>query len=123
MVQMEIKYLDRNGIVIALLKEGYIATIQDTLDLIADVSYSGADRLIIPMERLSPDFFSLKTRFAGEMLQKCVNYGMRIAIIGDSSGFSSKSLHDFIRESNRGRHVFFKNTVEEAVSVLAALDS
>ena len=55
--------------------------VQDALDLIAEASYQGASGVVIPMERLSRDFFSLKTWFAGE-LQKFVNYGMYVAIAG-----------------------------------------
>jgi len=43
---------------------------------------------------------------------------MRAAIAGDFSGFGSESLKAFMRESNRGRHVLFAPTVEEAVSEL-----
>ena len=119
---MNIRYIEKSGAMIALLEEGRIMSTADALDLIASASYGGANRVIIPMERLTPDFFELRTRIAGDMLQKCVNYGVRVAIVGDFSGFTSKSLADFIRESNRGRHVFFKATVDEAAEALAALD-
>ena len=116
---MEIKYLNRNSIVIALLEEGFIASAADALDLIATASYNDAVAVVIPMDLLAPDFFSLKTGLAGELLQKFVNYRMRAAIVGDFSAFNSESLAAFIRESNRGRHVFFKNSLDEAVSLLA----
>jgi hypothetical protein len=116
---MEIKYLELDDSVIAQLEDGIIATLQDALDMIATASYNGASGIVIPMERLSSDFFSLKTRFAGEVLQKFVNYSMRAAIVGDFSGFGNESLQAFIRESNRGRHVFFKSTIEEAINTLA----
>lgn len=96
------------GATAAVLEDGFIATVQDALDLIAEASYQGASGVVIPMERLSPDFFSLKTGFAGEKLQKFVNYGMYAAIAGDFSGFKSDSLKAFIRESNRGGHVFLR---------------
>jgi hypothetical protein len=115
---MELEYINNNGSVIALLKDDVVATIQDALDLIGTASYYGADSVIIPMERLSPDFFSLKTRFAGEVLQKFVNYSMRAAIVGNFSGYQSESLQAFIRESNRGRHVCFMPTIEDAISAL-----
>ena len=118
---MEIKYLNRNSIVIAFLENGVIASTADALDLIATASYNDAAAIVIPMEWLTPDFFSLKTGLAGEILQKFVNYRMRAAIVGDFSAFNSKSLAAFIRESNKGRHVFFKNSLDEAVSLLANL--
>ena len=43
---------------------------------------------------------------------------VRIAIYGDFSRYTSKPLKDFIRESNRGRDVFFAATKDEAVDLL-----
>ncbi len=116
---MRIGYINDGGVAVAVLEDGFVASVQDALDLIATASYNGAAGVVIPAERLSPDFFALKTRFAGDMLQKFVNYGMRAAIAGDFSGFASESLQAFIRESNRGRHVFFQPTVEAAVRAIA----
>ncbi|WP_083996437.1 DUF4180 domain-containing protein [Desulfosporosinus acididurans] len=59
------------------------------------------------MHEIFEDFFDLKTKLAGEILQKFVNYHVRIAIVGDFSGYKSKSLKDFIYESNNGKDVFF----------------
>ncbi|MDO4829832.1 MAG: DUF4180 domain-containing protein, partial [Clostridia bacterium] len=42
----------------------------------------------------------------------------RIAIYGDFSRYTSKPLKDFMRESNRGRDVFFAATEEEAIAAL-----
>jgi hypothetical protein len=65
-----------------------------------DAGYNGSTGIIIHMETLNPDFFDLKTKFAVEILQKFSNYRMKLAIIGDFSDVKSKSLRDFIRESN-----------------------
>ena len=42
----------------------------------------------------------------------------RVAIYGDFSRCTSKPLKDFMRESNRGRDVFFVVTEEEAIAAL-----
>ena len=60
----------------------------------------------------------LSTGLAGEILQKFVNYGGRIAIYGDYSHYTSKPLKDFIYESNNGKDVFFVSSLEEAVEKL-----
>ena len=65
------------------------------------------------------DFFILSTGLAGEILQKYINYGGRIAIYGDYSCYTSEPLKNFIYESNHGRDVFFVTTKEEAVGRLA----
>ena len=47
--------------------------IQDVLDLMANAGYLGADRILIHTENLPDGFFDLKTRIAGEILQKFSN--------------------------------------------------
>ncbi|WP_439498732.1 DUF4180 domain-containing protein [Bosea sp. (in: a-proteobacteria)] len=68
----------------------------------------------IPVARLSPDFFQLSTRLAGEVAQKFVNYRMQLAIIGDISArcTESKALRDFVYEANRGRALWFVDDLD-----------
>jgi hypothetical protein len=53
------------------------------------------------------------------MLQKVVNYRLRLAIVGDFSVYESKSLKAFIVESNRSNTIMFLNTIEEALNRLS----
>lgn len=94
----------KNGI--AVIKgEGLILTdVQSALDLIGE---AGSDKIIVFKENIAEDFFKLSTGKLGEVLQKFVNYGISVAIVGDFSAYTSKPLKDFIYESNKGRHVFF----------------
>jgi hypothetical protein len=43
---------------------------------------------------------------------------MRLAIVGDFSIFSSKSLQDFIYESNKGKQINFSDSVGNALKAL-----
>jgi hypothetical protein len=72
-----------------------------------DLYYQEFDKIILYEKNISPDFFDLKTGLAGEILQKFSNYRMQLAIIGDFSKYSGKSIRDFIFESNNGRQVNF----------------
>lgn len=87
---------------------------QDALDLMADCTYQGARSIIIHEKNLIPEFFDLKTRIAGDILQKFSTYNVRLAIIGDFTKHSSKSLNDFIFESNRYGRILFVSSLEEA---------
>jgi hypothetical protein len=87
----------------------------DILDTMAGVRLGGSDRMIIHEKSLHPDFFVLQTKVAGEILQKFSNYRMRLAIIGDFSKFKSKSLKDFIRESNRTGIINFVDSFDSAL--------
>ncbi|MFV0400204.1 MAG: DUF4180 domain-containing protein [Oscillospiraceae bacterium] len=121
---MNINYIENNGRRVAVLEEpGWVLeSVQDALDLMTDVRILGdSDSLILLRENLPEEFYELKTGLAGEILQKYTNYGFRLAIVGNFSDVTSKSLNDFIRESNRGSQVFFLPTVEEATEKLLRL--
>jgi hypothetical protein len=78
-------------------------------DLIGQALGGGAEVVAIPVARLASDFLVLSNRKAGEAIQKFVNYGLKVAFVGDVSAAvaASNALRDFVRESNRGRHVWF----------------
>lgn len=93
---------------------------QSALDLIATLYYeTGCTAIVLPKAALSEEFFQLSTRLAGEVLQKFVNYHMRLAIVGDFSLYTSKSLKDFLYESNKGGAVFFLASEDEALERLS----
>ena len=118
---MNIEITNHNGVPIAeLVADGVVINnVQDALDLLGNAGYAGADKLIIHAENLIPDFFDLKTSIAGEILQKFSNYNMPLAIVANYSQYTSKSLKDFIYESNKAGKVNFVSSVEEAIEKLA----
>jgi hypothetical protein len=113
---MEIKEYRKNGVsVVEVIADGVIVKRpQDLLDIVSDTS---SKRLIIKRENLCEGFFDLKTGVAGEILQKVGNYRLNLGILGDFSDIESKSMRDFIYESNNSRQILFKKTVEEIVRV------
>ena len=93
------------------------------MDLLATVRYeTGCSAMVLRKEQLDESFFRLSSGLAGEVLQKFVNYQMKLAIVGNFSGYTSKPLQDFIRESNEGKHIFFPRSEDEALERLAAAD-
>jgi hypothetical protein len=100
-----------------------VRTGEDALGLIYDERERGSDWIAVPVTRLDPAFFDLRTGVAGELVQKFVNYGRRLAVVGDIEAYLSVSaaLRDFVRESNRGRHVWF--VADEAELDARLLDS
>ncbi|MEA2495588.1 MAG: hypothetical protein QOJ29_3499 [Thermoleophilaceae bacterium] len=87
----------------------------DALGLIYHERAYDADWIAVPVTRLDPAFFDLRTGVAGELVQKFVNYGRRLAVVGDIGAYveASGALRDFVGESNRGRHVWFVADVAE----------
>jgi hypothetical protein len=112
----------KNGVAFVKNEEsvGLIVTdTQSALDLMATVKYeTGCDRIAIHKSAIAEDFFVLSTGIAGEILQKFVNYRVKLAIIGDFSRYTSKPLKDFIYESNNGSHIFFAGSEDEAIARL-----
>lgn len=113
---MTIKINLVNGIRIAEIESEkcLIKDLQDALDIMAECSYQDSGNIIIHEKNLTPGFFDLKTGIAGEILQKFSTYDLRLAIVGDYSGYSSKSLRDFIFESNKYGRINFVHSIEEA---------
>ena len=120
---MNIEMIKVNGTDIAVVSsdEKLIVDAQTALDLAMTVKYeSGAEKIVIDKNLICGDFFILSTGLAGEILQKFMNYHVKVAVYGDYSHYTSKPLKDFINESNNGKDFFFVATKDEALQKLAA---
>lgn len=119
---MKTEVIKKNNTEIAVVssEELLITDVQSALDLVMTVSYeTGCANIVLNKEAVAEDFFVLSTCLAGEILQKFINYGVRFAIYGDFSGYTSKPLKDFMYESNRGKDIYFQPTVSLAVDKLS----
>ncbi|NML21246.1 DUF4180 domain-containing protein [Pseudoflavitalea sp. G-6-1-2] len=92
-----------------------IKNVDDGLNLMGDLYYQGFDGIILHEKNITPAFFDLKTKLAGEILQKFTNYRMKLIVLGDFSKYASKSLRDFIFETNKAKQILFLSSLEEAV--------
>jgi hypothetical protein len=81
----------------------------DARDLIQETFGSDIRTVVVPVQRLDPDFFVLRTGVAGAFVQKLVQYRLRLVIVGDISAHTAASdaLRDWVREVNRGPDVLF----------------
>ena len=100
-------------------EEQVIGSVENTLDLFGELYGQYYDGRILYERNITPDFFDLQTRLAGDILQKFSNYRVRLAIVGDWNKYTSNSLVAFIQESNRGCMVNFATSTEEAVNLLS----
>lgn len=120
---MQFKIGTENNQIVAVVQseEKVIVDPQSALDLLMTAKYdAGAKRIAVDKTLVADEFFVLSTGMAGEALQKFINYGGKIAIYGDYSHYTSKPLHDFIYESNKGKDIFFVTTEEAVERLLAA---
>jgi len=86
-----------------------LSTEDDARDLIQETFGTGIRLAVVPVERLDPDFFVLRTGVAGAFVQKLVQYRLRLVVVGDISAqtAASDALRDWIREVNRGADILF----------------
>jgi hypothetical protein len=91
------------------------------LDLIGEAYGQHADVVAVPVRRLPDDFFTLRTGLAGALVQKFVNYQLRLAVVGDITAHVARSdaLRDFVREANRGVQVWFVPSMGDLTQRLA----
>jgi hypothetical protein len=91
-----------------------VATVQDALDLVG-ATYLGADAVAVAADRFDDRFFDLESGFAGEVMQKFVNYRVHLVIVGDISRHleGSRALRALVHEANQGRHVWFVDDMAE----------
>ena len=84
-------------------------TVEAATEMVGEAAWGQVEIVVIPVGRLTDDFFELKTGFAGDVAQKFVNYRLRLAIVGDieSRVGESVSLRAWVTESNRGRQLWF----------------
>ncbi len=96
-----------------------VHNLKDALELMGNAFHLGSDRVILYQKQLCPEFFDLKNRIAGDIFQKFVTYRMKLVIIGEFEDIKSKSLHDFIYESNKTGQIIFVETLDKALELLA----
>ena len=119
--KMKTEVITRNNIKAALVysDEVLITDVQSALDFMMTVKYeTGCTNIAVNKEAIINDFFILSTCLGGEVLQKFINYGVRFAIYGDFSKYTSKPLKDFMYESNQGRDIYFQPSASLAVDKL-----
>lgn len=110
--------------IIAVLSDNskLIADIDSALDVLMSAKYeAGTNYIVVDKKQIAEDFFVLSSGLAGEILQKYINYGGKLAIFGDFSHYTSKPLKDFIYESNKGKNIFFTATKDEAIQKITEI--
>lgn len=95
--------------------EELVSSVEKGGDLLAELYYQGFDKIILSVHHLSPQFFDLKTGFAGELLQKFANFRMQLVIVGDVTPFSNDRFEEFIGESNKSNQVNFAKDLKEVM--------
>lgn len=91
-----------------------ISTENDALDLVALCGENDTDLLMIHYPALSEDFFKLKTKVAGNILQKFMNYRIKaVAVLPDEISQKGR-FGELVSETNKGHFFRIYESKEEA---------
>lgn len=91
-----------------------------TNDDIADALVRGMEEggLVLAESELSPQFFDLRSGLAGELMQKFVNYGARLAIVVPDPSVHGERFCELVHEHRRHPNVRFFGSAPEAYTWL-----
>jgi hypothetical protein len=95
-----------------------VHTPQDFLDILAWGSERKTRLYLLDVSNFDRRFFDLSSGFAGELLQKCSNYQVRVVIVGEYAPLMSSRFGELVVELNRGTLVRFAPTRSEAAEWL-----
>ena len=77
--------------------------------------------MLILAQALADDFFQLRTGLAGSVLQKFVNYNIKVAVVLTDQQKVQGKFKEFITEANKGNRFRVFGSEEEAENWLAGL--
>lgn len=102
MGHMRLRKVERGGVRFVECVEP-IAAASEVLELVAGCIEHDARGVLVESPMLPPEFFDLRTGFAGEFLQKLVNYGVRLAAVFPNEAAYGERFREFLVEAKRGR--------------------
>lgn len=86
---------------------------QDSLDIISSCWEADINNVLIHEEILSDDFFNLRTKLAGMILQKFINYRIKMVIVLKNEDRLNDRFREMMLESNKGTSLgVFKDIIE-----------
>jgi DNA-binding PadR family transcriptional regulator len=91
-----------------------LSTENDALDLLALCWEHEAYLLMIHYSALSEDFFDLKTRAAGNIIQKFINYNIKTTAVIPEEIMEKGRFREMALETNKGNHFRMYDNQEEA---------
>lgn len=90
----------------------------DIMDLLGACFEHRAHRILLHAENLTPNFFDLSSREAGEILQKLRTYNIQAAVMLTPEQMNHGKFRQMIAEENRGPHFRGFEKREDAIEWL-----
>lgn len=107
--------LELNGTRLFVAEGLPLKTESDALELVAAARSADVDGVVVRTSELDESFFRLSTGMAGAIVQKLVNYGLRLVLVGEVCGHigNSNAFRDYVREANRGKELWFVKSMDD----------
>lgn len=110
----QIKEIENKKYIELISTDNLLSTENDALDLIALCWEHETHYLMVHYAALSEDFFKLKTIVAGNIIQKFINYGIKVAAIIPQKIIQKGRFKEMAMETNKGNHFRMYGSNEEA---------
>lgn len=110
----QIRQIDNKKYIELISTTEPLSSENDALDLISLCWQHEAYALMIHYEVLSEDFFKLKTKVAGNIIQKFINYNIKAATIVPHETIQKGRFKEMAMEMNKGNHFRLYESSEEA---------
>lgn len=94
-------YIFKAGIIELLECRSGIEEIEDAKTILDSCAEHGTDRVLLLSQALPPAFFDLSSRFAGEFVQKLMNYRVRVAAVFESENGYSERFREYLFENQK----------------------
>jgi DNA-binding PadR family transcriptional regulator len=89
-----------------------IANEREALDIIAHAGENDLNSVMISSECLSPEFFKLKSGTAGAILQKFINYSIKVVILIQNLDAYGIRFKELIGEANKNNQYCFVTSID-----------
>ncbi len=115
---IEIKTIKNISFAECVTDETIITKEQEAVDLIGLCGYHQTNNLLIYAHNVDERFFELKSTLAGNVLQKFMNYYMRVAMVMDDNLSDNKRFCEMALETNKGNHFRIFTNRQDAINWL-----
>ena len=116
---MEIHFYN-DGLIKYLECKSGIENIEDAKTIIVSCVEHETDRVLILSQALPPAFYDLGSFFAGEFVQKLMNYRIRVAAVFESDNDYSERFREYLFEAKKGQQFRVFITRVDAISWLSS---
>jgi hypothetical protein len=94
---------------------GAVVGLDEALAIVSASHEMNTNRVLLRDRQLPAEFFELQTGFAGEFIQKLVNYQITVACVFEDGRLFGDRFREYVAEAKRGRQ--FRSFADEGEAI------